>query len=70
MPHCFTCYASGNENTATTQLATIQIMDGVESCIKRIHGCVQLHFALRCQGHQLCQVIVGSDEVADKVDLG
>src|SRR2546421_4079936 len=31
---------------------------------------MQFHFALCCQGHQLYQVIVGSDEVADEVDLG
>src|SRR5205807_3290695 len=62
--------ASGNENTATAQLATIQVMDGVVRGIKGIHRCMQLHFSLRCQGHQLCQVIVGSNQVADKVDLG
>src|SRR5438270_8657295 len=45
-------------------------MDGVVSGIKRIHRCVQFHFTLCCQGHQLCQVIIRSNKVADKVNLG
>src|SRR3984893_7871287 len=66
----FHSYASGNENTATTQFAAIQVMDSVESGIERVNSRMQGHFALSGKRHQLGQIIVGTDEIADKVDLG
>src|SRR5207247_2431229 len=63
-------YVSGNENAPTAQLATIQIMDRIGSSIQRIDRRMQGHLALSGQGHELSQVIIGADQVANEVNLG
>ncbi len=42
-------------------------MNSVERRIKWIDGSVQAYFALSRQGHEFCQVVVGTDKVANKV---
>src|SRR5947209_13045225 len=45
-------------------------MDSVEGGIERVNSRMHDHFALSRERHQLGQIIVGTDKVADKVDLG
>ncbi len=56
-------YVSGNENATPAQLATIQIMNRIESSIQGIDRRMQCHLALKSQGHQIGQVIIGADQV-------
>src|SRR5450759_3995893 len=59
-----------HENATTAQFAAIQVMDSVESGIERVNSRMHGHFALRGKSHQLGQIVVGTDKIADKVDLG
>src|SRR5258708_7148918 len=68
--HRIGLYHLRHENTATAQFASIQVVDSIERGIKRVNSCMQGHFALSGERHQLGQIIVGTDKVADKVDLG
>src|SRR5712671_3831967 len=63
-------YYLRHKNTATAQFAAIQVMDSVEGGIERVNSRMHGHFALSRERHQLGQIIVGTDKVADKVDLG
>jgi hypothetical protein len=61
---------SRHKNPSSTQLAGVEIPNRIVSGLERVNRCMQGYFALGCQRHQLSQIIVGSDEVADEVDLG
>src|SRR2546430_1512412 len=63
-------WSSRDKNTSPSQLTAVQIMDSIEGSVKRIGGCMQFHLALGGQGHELHQVIVVANQVANKVDLG
>ncbi len=61
---------SRDKNTSSPQLTTVQVVNGIKGSVERIGGCVQFDLALGGQGHELNQIIVVANQVANKVDLG
>src|SRR4029077_8061821 len=61
---------SGNQNGAAAHPARVEIVNRPLEFLKRVLARVQLHFALCGEHHQLLQVVVRGDQVADEVDLG
>src|SRR4029077_13768317 len=62
--------SSGNQNGAAAHPARVEIVNGPLEFLQRVLAGMQLHLALRGQYHQLRQVVVRADQVADEVDLG
>src|SRR6266508_6038521 len=62
--------SGGDEDAAALEAAAVQVVHGVVDRVQRVDAGVQLHLALGGEDHQLGQVVVGADQVADHVPLG
>src|SRR6266508_5180566 len=62
--------SGGDEDAAALEAAAVQVVHGVVDRVERADAGVQLHLALGGEDHQLGQVVVGADQVADHVPLG
>src|SRR5262245_17143545 len=61
--------ALGDEDPAALEPPVVEVRHRVVDGVQRIRARVQGHLALRRQRHQVLQVDVGPDEVADERDL-
>src|SRR6476659_1907074 len=62
--------SSGNQDGAAAHPARVEIVNRPLEFLQRVLAGVQLDLALCGEHHQLLQVVVGADQVADEVDLG
>src|SRR5689334_831236 len=60
---------SGDEDCPAADSARGQVVDGLLEVVERVLGGVQPDLALSRQRHELDQVVVGADQVADDVLL-
>src|SRR4029079_15106317 len=62
--------SSGNQDRAAAHPARVEIVNRPLEFLQRVLARVQLHLALCGEHHQLLQVVVRADQVADEIDLG
>jgi len=62
--------ARGHEDTAAVEASALEVVHGIVDGVERVALGTERHSTLRRQGHELDEIVVGADKVAEEVDLG